>query len=67
MVDRILRATASFLQETAEDLSLRLNGENPVLTRLGGRLTLYAIPQFWTDTRLKLMPEPRSFTEPVIL
>ena len=66
-VDRILRATAALLRDTAEDTALLLNGESVVLTRLQGRLLLYSIPRFWTDVRLKLMPEPSGFMDPVIL
>ena len=67
VMDRVLMATAALMRETVEDLSLLLNGEDVILTRLQGKLVLYARPEFWTEARAKLFPEPHSFAEPLLL
>jgi hypothetical protein len=66
-LDRILAATAMLLRETPADISLLFNSEGVILTRLRGQLRLNSRPEFWTDARVKLMPEPHEFTAPMIL
>jgi hypothetical protein len=66
-LSRILAATAMLLRETPADISLLLNSESVVLTRLSGLLRLNSRPGFWTDARVKLMPEPHEFTAPMTL
>ncbi|MEY4582142.1 MAG: hypothetical protein RL701_6845 [Pseudomonadota bacterium] len=66
-VARVLTGVAAVLRESRADLSLLLNGEEVVLTRLGGKLQLNSIPGFWSEEHLLLMPSQHGLVSPVTL